>query len=251
MTAPATPALNRPNGPSPARWGPGRIIVLVLAILALVAGLALVVGGGALAFAAAGREDGYYATGNAPLRSDGYAVSVTEIGVDVRVPDFVTAGDALGQVRILASGTSKPVFVGIGPSDDIARYLDGVRHDEVQDFDIDPFGATYLSHGGGAPVKSPDQQTMWAASDVGTGTREIVWNAAPGEWSIVIMNADGSAGVDASVAVGATLPVLGQVGVTMLVMALAALVLGTVLLIVVARSRASSPYVVIPAVPGP
>ena len=251
MTAPATPALNRPNGPSLARWGPRRIIVLVLAILALVSGLALVLEEGHWpSLRPAGR------TVTTPLGTRRCAVTgmpcpSPRSGLTSGLPDFVTAGDSLGQVRILASGTSKPVFVGIAPSDEIARYLDGVRHDEVQDFDVDPFDATYLSHDGGAPATAPDQQTMWAANDAGTGTREIVWNTAPGEWSIVIMNADGSAGVDASVAVGATLPVLGRVGVTMLVMALAALVLGTVLLLVVTRSRVSSPYVVVPAVPGP
>ena len=40
----------------------------------------------------------------------------------------------------------------------------------------------------------------------------LTWDIADGDWSVVVMNADGSAGVDARVSAGAKLPWLTAVG---------------------------------------
>jgi hypothetical protein len=40
----------------------------------------------------------------------------------------------------------------------------------------------------------------------------MTWKVRDGDWSVVVMNADGSAGVDAGVRAGADVPFLGPAG---------------------------------------
>ena len=251
MTVPTSPAVRRPPAPPPARWSPARILVVVLGALGGLTGLALLVAGGALTIAAAGRDDGYLAGADAPVHSAGHAVTVREIGVNASVPDVVADRDLLGRVRIRATADDpgRPLFVGIGSRAEVDRYLAGVGHDEMRDFDLDPFDAGYRHHAGGPPATPPGDQGLWTLSDAGTGTREVRWDVTPGDWAVVVMNADGSAGVGATVGVGASLPVLRFIGVGFLVAGGAALGTGGVLVALAVGTRRRSPYTAVPAGP--
>ena len=52
----------------------------------------------------------------------------------------------------------------------------------------------------------PAAQTFWAASSV--DGRPLEWKVREGEWSVVMMNADGSPGVSVDAAVGAQVPII-------------------------------------------
>jgi hypothetical protein len=251
MTLPTSPAIGRPPAPSPARWTPARILVVVLGALGVLTGLALLVAGGALTVAAAGQDDGYLTDPDAPLHSTGHAVTVREVGVNASVPGVVADRDLLGRVRIRAAGDDpgRPLFVGIGSRADVDRYLAGVGHDEMRDVDLDPFDVSYRRHAGGPPATPPGDQGFWTVSDAGTGTREVLWDVTPGEWAVVVMNADGSAGVDATVGVDASVPVLRFVGVGFLVAGGAALATGGVLVALAVGTRRRSPYTAVPVGP--
>ena len=51
---------------------------------------------------------------------------------------------------------------------------------------------------------APGAQRFWAASAQGGGTQALTWDVEDGDWSVVVMNADGSPGVDAGVSAGAS-----------------------------------------------
>ncbi len=91
------------------------------------------------------------------------------------------------------------------------RTSPSVEHSTVTDID-DP-GTTYEQHAGGAPAVDPADSDIWVAQATGTGTQSIDWSLddQPGRWTVVVMNADGSAGVDVDADVAATVPVLGEV----------------------------------------
>ena len=81
------------------------------------------------------------------------------------------------------------------------------------------------------------------ASVSGVGKQTLSWNAEPGRWVLVVMNADGSAPVSASLALAAEVPVLTPVGWVLIGVGIALALLGTVLIvvgIVTARSRGKS-----------
>jgi hypothetical protein len=59
---------------------------------------------------------------------------------------------------------------------------------------------------------APAAQDCWTASAHGSGPQTLTWKVRHGGWSIVVMNADGSRGVDAGVSVGATVPLLTPLG---------------------------------------
>jgi hypothetical protein len=189
----------------------GQVAMIVIGAILALLGLGLLAGGAAVAAAAHSRDSaGFVTSGAAPVDSAAYAVAVPGIGVDVRGPDEAYARDLLGIVRIRATSDdpAKPVFLGLAPTGDVDGYLRGVGHDDVRDIDVDPARVDYTAHSGGGPASPPGEQTFWERSDAGTGTRTVSWQLATGDWTVVVMNADGTAGVHADLDLGGTLPVL-------------------------------------------
>jgi hypothetical protein len=226
------------------RLSGGQVAMVVIGSIVAVIGLALL--GSGIAVGAVGHSrggDGFVTSGAVTVSTETYAVSVPGLGVDVRGPDEAYARDLLGTVRIRATAAdlAAPVFIGIAPAADVEGYLRGVEHDDVTAIDVDPVTVRYAPHSGGAPASGPAEQTFWDASDVGTGTRTLNWTLATGDWTVVVMNADGSPGVQADLDLGGTLPVLRGATVGLLV-AGGVLLLGGLLLVVlplVTRRRVS------------
>jgi hypothetical protein len=138
-------------------------------------------------------------------------------------------------VRIEATSTRTdvPVFVGVARASDVRGYLSGVAH---------VFRNNGTRNGqeisGGAPPAAPTDLDIWVSQASGSGTQAAVWRPADGSWSAVVMNADGSPGVSASMRFGAEVPWLGGVGVGLFLVSLVVLG-GSVTLVAVAVARAS------------
>jgi hypothetical protein len=167
----------------------------LIAVVLLLLGLGLI-----LIHGSARDEDGYFSSDDAAVTAPGYAVTTDEIdlGTDTDwVPEKV-----LGDVRLRATGAGgRPVFIGIGPSADVARYLNGVARSELTD--IEGNGDPVLAQRpGGKPSRPPGAAGVWTARAAGPGEREVVWDPAPGSWTAVVMNVDGGRGVAADVSVG-------------------------------------------------
>ena len=126
-------------------------------------------------------------------------------------------GDDVGEVRVEVEPRSgEELFVGIAPTDEVSRYLRDVAHTSVSDVDSWPFEATYEESPvpGDRKPAPPGEQPIWTASDQGGGTRALEWDVEHGDWSVVVMNADGSRGVDADVTAGAKAHFLTEIGWT-------------------------------------
>ncbi|MFI5624443.1 hypothetical protein ACIA03_13345 [Nocardioides sp. NPDC051685] len=200
----------RPEKPLPerSRWTAGRVIAVVAGSVLLLVSLGLIAGGGALAVASAQRDaDGYLMTDEARISAPGHAITSesitieTDAGVDV-------PGRLIGDAKLVVTAAEKaPVFVGIAPSAEVADYLAGVRHSTIDGFDGRT--PTYDAVDGGSPAILPADAGIWTASTTGAGTRTLTWEIESGDWTLVVMNADGSAPVTADAAIGATVPALG------------------------------------------
>ena len=70
---------------------------------------------------------------------------------------------------------------------------------------------------GGAPSGPPADQDFWTAQAAGAGTQQLSWVPAEGDWMLVVMNADGSAGISVDARIGATVPALDGLGWGLLV----------------------------------
>jgi hypothetical protein len=196
------------------RWGAGRVIAVVVASLAVLAGLAALAGGGiALVFDQTQRDaSGYLMTDSTAYSTDTYAL-VSDSYRTGAAGDRVVARDMLGTVRI-RTRSAQPVFVGIGSAAAVDTYLAGVRRDVATRFDA--AHSDFRQYSGGAPAAAPATKHFWAAQTVGSAIQTLSWSPRNGDWRIVVMNANGSAGVHADLALGARFPHLLWIGIGVL-----------------------------------
>jgi len=148
----------------------------------------------------------------------------------------------LGDVRFrfTADDPSRQTFVGIAPTSDVRGYLSEVEYSTVTDFGSG--GATYTFHAGGAPATPPAEAGFWVAEASGSGTQSLTWAPSSGDWTIVVMNADGSPGVSVRADAGATVPALTWVAIGLLAGGLILLAASTALIAVpIARASSAKP----------
>jgi hypothetical protein len=182
--------------------------VASLIAVALVAGGALALWGDSLK-----DDDGYLKTDTERFGASTRALATDNLDVDLGGADWLADSDDLGRIEITAeSRDHRPVFVGLARTSDVERYLAGVPHSTVTDVDVSPFEADYERHGGNRHPVSPEHAGIWEAQVHGRGEQSIDWEIDDGDWSIVVMNADGSLGVDADISAGAIVPFLDELG---------------------------------------
>jgi hypothetical protein len=192
----------------------GAAALVAAAVTGLIA-FALFIGGILLLWGNAHYKDGqgYLSTGSERFASSAYAITSDDLEIGAGAPGFLLSSDRYGTIRLKANSRSgKPVFVGIAPARDVDAYLRGVAHSEVADIDYAPFSARYTPHTGARRPAAPTAQRIWAASAHGNGPQAVTWNVESGQWSVVVMNADGSRGVAAGVSAGAKVPYLSEIG---------------------------------------
>jgi hypothetical protein len=195
----------------------GGLIVLLAAMAAL--------GGAGLQWATSKKDDaGFYTSDKGHITTSTHAIATDDLDVD-GVPS------GFGKIRLdVDARNGKPVFAGIAPTSDVDAYLRGSAHETLTDVDFDPFDPTYRTASGTATPARPADQGFWAVTS--DGTKPLDWKVKDGNWSVVVMNADGSAGIDAGVSAGASLPFLDDVALAAWIAAAFLLALGGGLLTV-------------------
>ena len=204
----------------------------------IAAGIILTVGGGVVA---AGGGALVAAVGSdSTLTSDHHAITsqtsalVTDEG---NINDFDAGFLGHPGIKLSFSGSDKPVFVGVGPADEVDRFLAGAEVETVTDFDVRPFELTTTVHEGTKPLASPLDQSFWVAQAEGTSAAATTWKIHDGSYRVVVMNVDGSPGIDVDGRFGLHVPRLTAVGRTLLGSGLGVLLIGVAVLILGLRSR--------------
>lgn len=224
------------SGTSGSGWTGGRIVMLVVGSLLAFTALGIA-GGGATLVAAdqmARDSDGFLTSPTERLATSGFAITSEDIHLRVDGTLDLVPDDVIGDVRLSADAAAgTELFVGIAPTAEAAAYLDDVRHDTLTEVrDGDPL---YQSTAGAAPATPPTEQEFWVAGATGMEP-ELTWRLQEGDWTAVIMNADGSAVVAADVSAGAEVPALQTAIAALFLTAGLLLVLGAVLIAVPIRS---------------
>ena len=144
------------------------------------------------------------------LRSPTPAITAEDVVVADRARRALT-GCSTGSTSTSASPPgprppARPSSSASRPRAAVAAYLDGVAHDQVVGI-TDPVPAARAPPCCGRPRATrpcapPTRQTFWTASATGAGQQELTWRVTGGQWAVVIMNADGSAGVDVAATIG-------------------------------------------------
>jgi hypothetical protein len=214
-----------------------RIALTITGAIASLLAVALVAGG-ALALWGDSRkgDDGYLKTDTERFHSSTRALATDNLDVDLGDADWLAQSDDLGKIKVTAeSRDGKPLFVGIARTSDVEDYLAGVPYTTVDDVEVSPFEADYTRHAGNRHPVSPEHAGIWQESSQGTGRQAIDWEIDDGDWSIVVMNADGSLGVDADVSAGANVPFLDELGWSAIGSGAFALVIGLGLIALAVR----------------
>jgi hypothetical protein len=245
--AAAPPVPPVPDGTVPAPPGPGgrhrtgwHIAAIIAGCFMVLPSLGMLAGGTTLAIAnSVATDDGYFDVTLDRLESDGVAVAAVDLWEEAAededwpwVLDFI---DLDIRLRVDGIRATDDVFVGIARSDDVEGYLDDAAFSELIDFDHrDP---DYVEHGGAGTVPAPAEQDFWTASATGDGEQELTWEARNGRWSVVVMNADGTPGVEADVEVGVRSDVVTPIAVTLIVLGGIGTLAAIALIVVGARGR--------------
>ena len=222
-----------------------KIVSIVVGALIILVGLSLFLPGGFLLWAHETQRDeaGYYHTSARQVVTDRYALTTPEVTIHIGSDWnnwFSRRLKGLVRLQVESQGNA-PIFVGIGPSREVDAYLLGVAHDEMIDFTTLGGGVRYRRFDGDAPATPPQEQDFWVVSVTGSEVETLDWDVSDGDWTAVIMNADGSAGIEARASIGAKLDIIFPIAIGILIAGFLALAIGIVLVILGARRSRPAP----------
>jgi len=214
-----------------------KAVLIVVGVLVMLLGLAFFAGGLALLVLFGG--DGQIESGAHPFVGNGTALVSAATTIVHSSP--IDAGGGI-RLRVSAEPTNgKEVFIGVGPADDVDRYLAGAPVDEISHFQLRPFKLETTATSGEAVPPNPNDQDFWRVSASSTVGAEIDWKVEPGTFRVVMMNVDSSPGVQANVRLGVKVPFTVPAGITLLVLGLLLGGLGVFLLVLGIRSPMPQP----------
>jgi hypothetical protein len=162
-------------------------------------------------------DDGFLWTSTERVSTTTAALATENLDVNLDGAGWLVDSGSLGKIRLkVASRTGARAFVGIARTRDVSHYLRGSAHAVVTDINNPTFrtdfDVQYRTTAGSPSADDPRTQPIWVASSYGSGTRDLMWKVREGDWSVVVMNDDGSPHVDADVKAGAEVPFLGPLG---------------------------------------
>jgi hypothetical protein len=182
-------------------------LMIGASLVAILGAIVLAAGATAIWAHTSKRDDNGYFSANAHrYQTQTRAIATDSITVGSYVPTWLA-----GKVRLDISG-AKPLFVGIAPKATVDAYLVRVEHTDATNLDLDPFKVTYVDQTGTVKPGAPAREPFWTATVSGTST-PLTWKLRSGTWSIVVMNADGSRDVAATIGVGVKVPAALWVGI--------------------------------------
>ncbi|MFP3916007.1 MAG: DUF4389 domain-containing protein, partial [Actinomycetota bacterium] len=212
---------------------PGKVVLAVLVAGVALVGAGSMAGGGGLlwAYGTQRTADGYFTSPGIELATEGHALVSSRIDLGSRPGDWLPSG-RLATVRLeVEAPEEQPVFVGIGPTREVEAFLDGSPASEVVRIGPDPGDVDYRSLEGEAEPPRPAEQGFWAASTEGEGTQTLTWEMERGEWTVVIMNSDATAGVTVEASGAARTELFLPVALGLLILGLVLAAMAAVLLV--------------------
>jgi hypothetical protein len=212
----------------------GRLALTIIGGLVLTASVAVLALAGFLHWVNGKRDDGYFTTGTVRVGALNHALT-SDLDVH-RGLVSVIGKDGFSRVRLQVR-TRRDMFIGVAHSLDVNDYLRDSAYTRLTDFDLAPFRPYYTETRGDASPGAPGEQDIWTAKAQGTGALTLDWDVEPGGWTLVLMNADGSTGIDAEVEAGAQIPLIGTLAWVVTVTGLVVLAAGALMLVLGLRRR--------------
>jgi hypothetical protein len=204
-----------------------KITLIVVGIVLLLCGLGAIVPGIFLTVATS--NDGALKSGYHSLNTATPALvsPAEQVANGSSVP---TSGFGSTTITISVRSASQPMFVGIAPASDVERYFDGVAYDEIREFRLSPYRVNTVEHNGLPLASPPGDENFWTAQATGTNPT-LDWQVTSGDYRVVLMNVDGSPGVDSQAQFGIKVEGLRGIGIGAMIFGILLALVGVVLLI--------------------
>jgi len=158
-------------------------------------------------------DDGFFSTWKFRIDKDSSAVVLEPGGIDFGGSQDMGEMGTL-KVEVTNNHPSEKVFIGAGEVEAVKNYLDGVNYDEITGLRIFPTRANYQNHSGTIIPSDPASQPFWTNTGSGQEIRSLIWSPEGQNASLVIMNLDGSSGLDLEVIVKTNIAALFAIGIT-------------------------------------
>ena len=225
----------------------GKVLLLVFGTLTGLVAIALIACGSLLLWFNSAKTDneGYFTTDTRRFESTSYGIATEGIDINIDVPEWVRDWwfDPHNFTNLKLTGAnndpSKEVFIGLAKDSDVKAYFAGVEYDEIKELHYGPFRTDfridYRRYTGGSTPTQPASQTFWKASAHGAGTQVLKTPLETGVWSVVVMNADGSAGVDVDGSFGMSVPFVFRIGLGLLLGGVFVMLIATGMVVLGAR----------------
>ena len=209
-------------------FGAGRVIAILLGGFLIMISIPILFGGGAV-MGVSGIFDqggGYIGVNHIDFETSTQVLIAKSMDIDNFEHDIYDGpptwlwepqiGD-LVKIKIKAeSNDDKPVFIGIIREQDGLEYFGDVEYDYITDFQMEnprsrPY-ITYRRHSGDEVSFEPADLDIWVEEVHGFGEQTMIWEPEAGDYWLVIMNEDASAGVDMETGLSVRVPILGSIG---------------------------------------
>jgi hypothetical protein len=216
--------------PATGSAGAGSIIAIIIGALIALISLGLLSGGGLLLWVDTTQRDsaGFANTPTEEFTTPSHALLWEGLDFHVDGPDTLYPSRILGDARVRATALNdNDIFIGVASPSQVDGYLGDASHAEVKDL----FDTNVSERGGDGTLDPPGDQDFWDFSTEGGGTQEVVWDVGSDEWSIVVMNADASEGVNVEGEAGAELPALLWIAIGLLIAGLVFAAIATALIL--------------------
>ncbi len=210
-----------------------KLLLALLGITGAVVAAALLIGGGTLLWVDTTMTDseGFINTKPVELETETYAITTPPADIEITTPGPIDVGP-LATLRIVAENhdPEKGIFIAVAEATDVESYLSDVAYAEIVELEMEPFEVTIVTHSGVAVPQTPSAQAFWTASASGVGPQTLTWNVETGDFGVVLMNEDASAGVEVVALVGARVPMIRPLSTSLLIGGGIALLFGTVMI---------------------
>ena len=218
----------------------GKIVLLVFGIIGLLVAVGLLLVGGFFIWLDIARTDneGFVTTRTIHLDKTSHAIVTEPVEIDLRAAWLWDWSD-FGTIKVEGSNDNplKQVFIGIARDADVKAYLSNVEYDEIGEWRIWPHRLDYTNHPGTSVPAAPTTQIFWTVSAHGAGTQTLEWELEEDTYSLVLMNDDGSSGVDLSIVMGAKVSWILWIGVGFLAGGAVALIAASLMVYFAARRK--------------
>ncbi|MFC2079205.1 hypothetical protein ACFLSZ_04425 [Candidatus Bipolaricaulota bacterium] len=213
-----------------------RLLLGIVGLIGILVALPLLFAGGSLFWVDTALTDanGFVNSTVMEIEVDGFALVAgpAEIEDLPKIPDSPIELGEIATLRIQAENldSGRGLFIGVASTEALDEYLGGVPYAIVDAVDEDETFLSYRMNASGDPLALPEGQGFWISSTMGTGLQELEWELEEGDVSFVIMNEDGSDGLAIEAVAGVRVPLIGPVGVGLLIGGAVTLAIGTIVL---------------------